>query len=163
MASDASVSVGFGDKMFPKQGYMPGGAIQNSFGYLSSKGCLFARSTMTLQAETFGAGNTVGCGIMTDSFNQRRLFWTKDGKMVGMIDSRLADGMDFVPTGTVPYQSAFYRRRTKTLPFICLCSWIRGFCDAAVQFWAKWRSIRLRFDPRDYGPCVVQARRMLHE
>jgi hypothetical protein len=79
---------------------MPGGIVPDSFGYSSGNGHIECKAKTLLHADAFAAGDTVGCGILIDTYAQRRMFWTKNGSVVGIIENRLSDGMDFVPTGT---------------------------------------------------------------
>jgi hypothetical protein len=80
-------------------GNMPGGPVPDSFGYSSATGNIRKEAKVAMKAETYDVGDTIGCGILVDTYRQRRMFWTKNGVKVGIIQNFLADGMDFVPTG----------------------------------------------------------------
>lgn len=60
---------------------MPGWpAAMKSWGYHGDDGGIFINSGFpTLEYETYSAGDTIGCGVD----NQKRLFLTKNGQMLG--------------------------------------------------------------------------------
>jgi hypothetical protein len=42
-------------------------------------------------------GDTIGAGIVIDSFNQRRLYFTKNGQLLDFFQQRIHIGMDCFP------------------------------------------------------------------
>jgi hypothetical protein len=71
--------------------------MQNSFGYFNN-GTVGYNFTSDGERGPFKEGDVVGCGLANDSFNQRKVFYTLNGKFVGYITKRVAGGMDCFPT-----------------------------------------------------------------
>lgn len=71
--------------------------MQNSFGYFNN-GTVGYNFTSDGERGPFKEGDVVGCGLANDSFNQRKVFYTVNGKFVGYITKRVAGGMDCFPT-----------------------------------------------------------------
>jgi hypothetical protein len=99
----STVAIGFGDKNFVD---LPG-CVKNSYGWHFKRGIskLFNSSVIELQGLTsrpwgnnpLSPGDTIGCGVMYDSFNSRYFVYTKNGQFVGFSGIRVHTGMDLYP------------------------------------------------------------------
>jgi hypothetical protein len=87
------VGIGVGNQIFTPVKLL--GAQQNSFGYLNN-GMISQNESKSYKniMPSFKPGDVVGAGILFDSFNQRRLFFTKNGSLIGMFPDRVHKGMD---------------------------------------------------------------------
>jgi hypothetical protein len=87
------VGIGVGNQIFTPVKLL--GAQQNSFGYLNN-GTISQNESKSYKniMPSFKPGDVVGAGILFDSFNQRRLFFTKNGSLIGMFPDRVHKGMD---------------------------------------------------------------------
>jgi hypothetical protein len=94
------VAVGFSDDLLPRDN-LPGW-FQNSYGWHSDDGGLFnpdafGKESMDWGKGTFGVGDTIGCGVMNDSFNARLIFYTRNGNFVGFTPFRAHTGANLYP------------------------------------------------------------------
>jgi hypothetical protein len=89
------VSVGIGNQIFHQNQLL--GYQQNSFGYVSNGEALQNIGTNSQRLDKYGPGVTIGCGVLLDSYNQRRVYYTKDGQIVGVFEGTLHRGMDCFP------------------------------------------------------------------
>jgi hypothetical protein len=99
----STVAIGFGDKAFID---LPG-CVKNSYGWHFKRGIskLFNSSVIELQGLTskpwgnnpIVPGDTIGCGVMYDSYNSRYIIFTKNGNFVGFTNIRIHAGMDLYP------------------------------------------------------------------
>jgi hypothetical protein len=71
--------------------------MQNSFGW-QSNGKTGWNKTVDRLVSSFGKGDTIGCGIAFNSYNQRKVFLTLNGKSLGFINKTVAKGTDCFPS-----------------------------------------------------------------
>jgi hypothetical protein len=97
LAKDALVSVGVGNQIFAQNEML--GYQQNSFGVFNNGKASVnsASSVKSFFNMTYGKGDTIGVGVLFDSFNQRKAYFTKNGQYVGVIEDTLHKGMDCFP------------------------------------------------------------------
>jgi hypothetical protein len=95
LKSNHTLAIGFSDQRFDPKALV--GSMQNSFGYFNN-GTVGYNFTSDGERGPFKEGDVVGCGLANDSFNQRKVFYTVNGKFVGYITKRVAGGMDCFPT-----------------------------------------------------------------
>lgn len=121
--------IGFATEAFPIKGTTLG-QFPASYGYmdrnlivvspgntkLGTTGRLMKGSTKDTAeyGKPFGVGDTVGAGIAIDSYNQRRIFYTLNGVMLGYTEffGTIPSGFDAYPTvcmsgGEVQFQTNF--------------------------------------------------------
>ncbi len=67
----------------------------------------------------FVAGDTIGIGVMKDSFNQRTVFFTKNGNKIGIFEWRLHTGMDCFPGVSFSKSSGVVFSVNMSGPFKC--------------------------------------------
>lgn len=89
------LSVGYTDQLCDRTKLV--GMMQNSFGWQNS-GKAGWNTTVDQIIDLFGKGDTVGCGIAFNSFNQRKVFLTLNGQFKGFINKTVATGMDCFPS-----------------------------------------------------------------
>jgi hypothetical protein len=78
----------------------------------------------------FEAGDTIGIGIMKDSFNQRVVFFTKNGKRVGTFEQTVHLGMDCFPGVFFSKDSKVEFKENFDGPFKCDLTTVAGArCD----------------------------------
>eukprot|EP00029_Vermamoeba_vermiformis_P011688 TRINITY_DN649_c0_g2_i1.p1 TRINITY_DN649_c0_g2~~TRINITY_DN649_c0_g2_i1.p1 ORF type:complete len:546 (+),score=92.08 TRINITY_DN649_c0_g2_i1:432-2069(+) len=92
---EGKVSVGIGNQIFVQNQML--GYQQNSFGYCCDG--LVSQNTKhnVQQFPAYTEGDTIGTGILLDSYNQRRIFFTRNGQFVGTYMERIHEGMDCFP------------------------------------------------------------------
>jgi hypothetical protein len=111
--ADSLVSVGIGNQIFVQNQLL--GYQQNTFGYLSSgeaaqnvganvqlyssygQGTLGLYQNSVFDSHRLYLGDTVGTGVLLDTFNRHRLFFTKNGQMIAMYSEPIHTGMDCFP------------------------------------------------------------------
>ncbi len=71
--------------------------MQNSFGW-QNNGKVGWNMTVDNVVDSFGQGDTIGCGLAHNSFNQRKVFLTLNGEFLGFINKTVATGMDCFPS-----------------------------------------------------------------
>ena len=92
---EGKVSVGIGNQIFVQNQML--GYQQNSIGYCSD-GIVSQNSFENIQhLSMYSEGAIVGVGILCDSYNQRRIFFTLNGTLVGTFYERIHIGMDCFP------------------------------------------------------------------
>ena len=93
--AEDTLSIGFSDQKFDPSHLV--GSMKNSFGYFNdgTAGYNFASDG---ERGAFKQNDVVGCGLAIDSYNQRKVFYTLNGKFVGYITKRVSNGMDCFPT-----------------------------------------------------------------
>jgi hypothetical protein len=89
------MSVGVGNQIFTQNQLL--GYQQNSFGFCNNGQVTQNVGTNIQHFPPFGAGDTIGVGMLLDSFNMRRLFFTKNGEFLGCFNERVHVGMDCFP------------------------------------------------------------------
>eukprot|EP01122_Echinamoeba_exundans_P016906 TRINITY_DN8722_c0_g1_i1.p1 TRINITY_DN8722_c0_g1~~TRINITY_DN8722_c0_g1_i1.p1 ORF type:complete len:359 (+),score=51.53 TRINITY_DN8722_c0_g1_i1:37-1113(+) len=114
LPAEASFYIGFADSNVAPLLFLPG-KTTNSF-LLSHPGKLLKYKMESCEyGASFGQGDTVGAGIFFDSFNQRRFFFTLNGKMLKPTSDHfgtVAHGMEALPLvcvsgGFVDFSSNF--------------------------------------------------------
>lgn len=93
-----SVGVGIGNQIFSQNCML--GQQQNSYGYLSDGSLWVSNKSKVRECTQFPQiepGDTIGAGILIDSFTLRRLYITKNGNMLGCFPGRVHRGMDCFP------------------------------------------------------------------
>eukprot|EP01124_Arcella_intermedia_P002809 TRINITY_DN11525_c0_g1_i7.p1 TRINITY_DN11525_c0_g1~~TRINITY_DN11525_c0_g1_i7.p1 ORF type:complete len:386 (-),score=51.30 TRINITY_DN11525_c0_g1_i7:14-1171(-) len=91
----AHCRVGVAQSTFQNASNLPG-LLRNSYGYGSdghSYCWWFDKGRGSSYASPFGVGDTIGCGICYDSYHQRKLFFTLNGKFKGFLYT-IHSGMD---------------------------------------------------------------------
>ncbi|KAL0581409.1 hypothetical protein V5O48_000673 [Marasmius crinis-equi] len=90
----ANISVGFAGSDV-RTSRLPGWE-PNSWGYHGDDGCSFAaEKNGTKYGPTFGANDTIGCGI---DFTNHRAFYTKNGVMLGPVFENVGKRIDLYPS-----------------------------------------------------------------
>jgi hypothetical protein len=114
------VGIGIGNQIFVQNKFL--GAQQNSFGYLNT-GVISKNGEPDYgnDAPKILPGDTVGAGVLYDSFNQRRVYFTKNGNMINymprMFTDSVHDGMDCFPGVSFSRDSKVVFRANLTGPF----------------------------------------------
>ncbi len=136
------VGVGIGNQIFGQNNFL--GHQQNSFGvfnngtvscrilnsycsvhsfwqcYHRSQICMNNTSNQqSFPSIAFVAGDTIGIGVMKDSFNQRTVFFTKNGKKIGIFEWRVHTGMDCFPGVSFSKDSGVAFSVNMSGPFKC--------------------------------------------
>ncbi len=92
---EGKVSVGVGNQIFVQNQLL--GYQQNSFGYCSD-GLVSQNTKRNVQKfPKYSKGDTVGAGILLDSYNQRKIYFTLNGQLCGTYAQRIHEGMDCFP------------------------------------------------------------------
>eukprot|EP00029_Vermamoeba_vermiformis_P011690 TRINITY_DN649_c0_g3_i1.p1 TRINITY_DN649_c0_g3~~TRINITY_DN649_c0_g3_i1.p1 ORF type:complete len:498 (+),score=71.87 TRINITY_DN649_c0_g3_i1:308-1801(+) len=89
------MSVGVGNQIFVQNQLL--GYQQNSFGYCNNGQVTQNVGTNMQLFPSYGTGDTIGVGMLLDSFNMRRLYFTKNGQFLGRFNERVHVGMDCFP------------------------------------------------------------------
>jgi hypothetical protein len=95
LSAQDTLSIGYTDQICDRTQLV--GMMQNSFGW-QSNGKTGWNKTVDRLVSSFGKGDTIGCGIAFNSFNQRKVFLTLNGKSLGFINKTVATGMDCFPS-----------------------------------------------------------------
>lgn len=92
----ALVSVGVANQIFVQNKLL--GDQQNSYGYFNNgKASMNSLREAEDRFAKYSNGDTIGVGMLLDSFNQRKLFFTKNGQMINSFSKNIHKGMDCFP------------------------------------------------------------------
>lgn len=137
-----TVALGMSDGVKLQATSLPGWD-QNSYGFHGDDGRLYAGyepSGFDYEG-AFGEGDTIGCGVMFDSFHQRKLFFTKNGVVLAPTPFAIHTGMDLYPTiGTDARHAPLFHavHRPCCSRHSAVCSW----STSAVVLSCGWRRTR---------------------
>jgi hypothetical protein len=92
---EGKVSVGIGNQIFVQNQLL--GYQQNSFGYYSDGFVSQNANQNVRQFVAFTERDTVGVGVLLDSYQLRKVFFTINGRFVGAYSERIHAGMDCFP------------------------------------------------------------------
>jgi hypothetical protein len=92
---EGKVSVGIGNQIFVQNQLL--GYQQNSFGYYSDGFVSQNANQNVRQFVAFTERDTVGVGVLLDSYQLRKVFFTINGRFLGAYSERIHAGMDCFP------------------------------------------------------------------
>jgi hypothetical protein len=124
----STVGVGIGNQIFRQNEFL--GHQQNSYGVFNDGTACVNSPHTQFACPQFEAGDTIGIGIMKDSFNQRVVFFTKNGKRVGTFEQTVHLGMDCFPGVFFSKDSKVEFKENFDGPFKCDLTTVAGArCD----------------------------------